>query len=277
MAGTKMMLRRYGNEITYWNEQEIIVDQAFLDRNNGLYITLTHPYVMDSKMLDVYFNGQLLSEGGGYEGIDETHIRLDLGVYPPDNPLEGQAVPLMVGDEIYIRTWKAEYRQGNGSGIDELRFKRLEEEVINARKYKDGDIPFYRLDDRLDYIQQRAETKTMVFVLNRVFSGVAKLEMRFPYEGQITEVYVSAMKPGTTRTVFKIEKCSQEDYDTTPAWTDIFSQDLTLDANEKSSNTAVDPYAVVTPKIEKNDHFRINVVELGEGIEGVTIEVMVII
>ena len=277
MAGTRMTLRRYGNEITYWNEQEIIVDQAFLDANNGLYITLTHPYVMGSKMLDVYFNGQLLSEGGGYEEIDETHIRLDLGVYPPDHPFMGQAVLLMVGDEIYIRTWKAEYRQGNGSGIDGLRFKRLEEEVINARKYKDGDIPFYRLDNRLDYIQQRAESKTMVFVLNRVFSGVAKLEIRFPYEGQITEVYGSAMKPGATRTVFKIEKCSQEDYDTTPVWTDILGKDLTLDPDEKSSNTAASPYAIAIPKIEKNDHFRINVAELGEGIEGVTIELVVII
>lgn len=276
MAGTKMRLRRYGNELLYWNEQEIIVDQAYLDNGYGLIVHLTHPYVMGTKQLDVYFNGQHLLEGGGYEEIDEYTIRLDLGVYPPEHPLAGQPVPLAIGDEIYIRTWKTEYRDSAGA-IDPLRFTTLEEEIIKARRYRDIDLPFPRLDDRLDHIQQRAETKTMVFVINRVFLGVAKLEMRFPFDGQITEVYASCAKAGTGRTVFQIEKCSQADYDTAPNWVNIFSSDLVIEDGEKSSKTSTTPYTVSIPQINKDDHFRINVTEVGDGIEGVTIEVMVTI
>ncbi|WP_151734144.1 hypothetical protein [Paenibacillus tengchongensis] len=275
MAGTKMKLRRYGNELTYWVEQEIIIDKDGHPSVQGLFVRLAHPYVPGTKMLDVFLNGQHLLEGGGYEEVDETAIRLDLGVYPDGHPLGGQIVPLSPGDEIYIRTWKTEYRQGGGSGIDDLRFKRLEEEVISARTYGESEIPFQHLDDRLDYIQQKAESKTMVFVLNRVFLGIAKMEMRFPYEGQITEVYVSAMKPGADRTVFQIEKCSQADYDRSPGWMNIFSSDLIIGPGAKSSNTSAEPYAVAYPRIAMNDHFRINVAELGAGIEGVTIEVLV--
>jgi hypothetical protein len=118
----------------------------------------------------------------------------------------------------------------------------------------------------------------MVFALSRVFLGIARLgEMRFPFEGQITEVYVSTSKVGSTRTVFQIEKCAQADYDTTPVWTNIFSHDLVIEANEKSNNTSSTPYSVSLTKVDKNDHFRINIAELGTDIEGVTIEVMVTI
>ncbi|MFC7561298.1 hypothetical protein ACFQY3_23735 [Paenibacillus farraposensis] len=112
MAGTKMILRRYGNEIIYWDEQEIIVDQAYLDKYKDLYIRLTHPYILGTRMLDVYLNGQHLLAQGGYEEVDENTIRLDLGIYPQEHPLAGQHIPLVIGDEIYIRTWKPEYRRG---------------------------------------------------------------------------------------------------------------------------------------------------------------------
>lgn len=277
MAGTKMNLRRYGNEYLYWKEQEIIVDQAYLDLNRGLFIPLTHPYQMGTKMLDVYFNGQHILADGGYEEINEYMIRLDLGVYPENHPLKGLAVPLMLGDEIFIRTWKPEYRQGSGSGIDDLRFKSLEEEIISARRYKTNDLPYFSIDDRLDHIQERAEVKTMVFVLNRVFLGVAKLEIRFPFDGKIQEVYASCAKSGNGKTVFQIEKCSQVNYDSTPSWKNIFQDNLVIDKNEKSSNTAHPTYILAEDTIIKDDHFRIHIAELGEGIEGVTIEIKVII
>lgn len=276
MAGTKMTLRRYGGgEFQYWDEQEIIVDEQYLLLERGLFIYLDHEYRMGTKQLDVYFNGAHLLEGGGYEEIDPTTIRLDLGTYEGDTPLAGLPVQLQVGDEILIRTWKPEYRQGNGN-IDELRFLTLEEEIRKARQYKDSDAPHYRLDERLDFIERRAETKTMVFVLSRVFDGLAKLVMRFPYEGDITEVYASTSREGDADTAFQIEKCSQESYDSAiPVWEKIFHSNLVVDGNECSSRTSNRPYAVSMPRINKDDHFRINVVERGEGIEGVTIELLV--
>lgn len=276
MAGTKMTLRRYGGgEFQYWDEQEIIVDEQYLALERGLFIYLDHEYRMGTKQLDVYFNGAHLLEGGGYEEIDPTTIRLDLGTYEGDTPLAGLPVQLQVGDEILIRTWKPEYRQGNGN-IDELRFLTLEEEIRKARQYKDADAPHSSLDDRLDFIERRVESKTMVFFLSRVFDGVAKLVMRFPYEGDITEVYASTSREGDADTIFQIEKCSQESYDSlNPTWETIFHSNLVVDGNESSSRTSDRPYAVSVPRINKDDHFRINVVERGEGIEGVTIELVV--
>lgn len=274
MAGTKMRLQRYGNEVTYRNEQEIIVDQAFLDNNNGLFITLTHPYIMGSSMLDVFYNGQRLSEGGGYEEIDAATIKLDLGVYPPEHPLAGRQIPFSLGDEIYIATWKAEYLQSGGN-IDALRFLTLEEEVIKARQYTNSVPSFPKLDDRLDYIQERAETKTIVMALPRVLVGTSKYEIRFPYNGVISEVYASCSEAGAEKTVLHIEKCSQSDYDTSPSWVNILSQDITIDAHEKSSNTSSMPYVISDSRINKNDHFRVNVTEKGNGIAGLTVEVVV--
>ncbi|MGC5773035.1 hypothetical protein [Paenibacillus pabuli] len=276
MAGTKMTLRRYGGgEFQYWDEQEIIVDEQYLALERGLFLYLDYEYRMGTKQLDVYFNGAHLLEGGGYEEIDSTTIRLDLGHYEEDTPYAGHTVQLQVGDEILIRTWKPEYRQGNGN-IDELRFKSLEEEIRKARQYKDGDAPHASLDDRLDIIERRVETKTMVFVLSRVFDGIAKLVMRFPYEGDITEVYASTSREGVADTAFQIEKCPQEIYDNPdPKWESIFHTNLVVDANERSSRTSDRPYSVSVPRINKDDHFRINVVERGEGIEGVTIELVV--
>ncbi|ALA07176.1 hypothetical protein SECTIM467_46 [Brevibacillus phage SecTim467] len=276
MAGTKMTLHRYGGvEFQHWAEQEIIVDDAYLALGRGLFIKLDHKYQMGTSQLDVFYNGMHLLKGGGYEEIDSTTIRLDLGTYEGDTPLAGRPVQLSSGDEIYIRTWKAEFGQGSGN-IDELRFKQLEEEVRQARKFKDEDTSYPNLDTRLDSIERRTETKTMVFVLSRVFEGVAKFVMRFPYNGDITEVYASASNAGIADTVFQIEKCSQDSYDSpSPLWENIFNDNLTIDANERSSKTSDKPHSVAITKINKDDHFRINVVGLGKGIEGVTIELVV--
>jgi hypothetical protein len=274
LAGTKMTLRRYGNEMLYWNEQEILVDQAYLDSGYGLFVHLTHPYVMDTKQLDVYFNGQHLLVGGGYEEINEYTIRLDLGVYPPEHPMAGQVIPLVIGDEIYIRTWKPEYRDTGGI-IDPIRFVSLEEEIIKARRYKDADLSFPKLDDRLDHIQQKAETKTIIFVFNRLNTGVAPFVIPFPHDGRITEVYASCVSEGSERTVFQIEKCSQDDYDNAPIWTNIFKDNLCIDGGERTSKTSSRAYTISNPILKSGDHLRVNVIELGTGFQNVTIGVIV--
>jgi hypothetical protein len=274
MAGTKMTLRRYGGGVTQnWDEQEIIVDQPYIDSGRGLFVTLDYEYRLSTGQLDVFFNGQHLLEGGGYEEIDPYTIRLDLGVYVGDTLLAGQPVQLSAGDEIYIRTWRPEHRESTGV-IDDLRFKQLEDEVRNARKFRDGEPSHPNLDTRLDFIERRMETKTMVFVLSRVFDGIAKLNMRFPYKGDITEVYASASRVGVADTAFLIQKCSQDSFDSEePVWENVTT--IVVDTNERSSKTSARPYSVAIPRINEDDHFRIDVVERGEGIEGVTIELVV--
>lgn len=274
MAGTKMTLRRQGNELIYWHEQETVVDEHFLASNNGLFIALQHKYVMGKRLLDVYLNGQLLAEGGGYEEINEETIKLDLGLYPPGHAMAGQAIPLALGDEIYIRIWKSEYSEYGGY-IDSFRFQALEQEIIQSRKDKNTQVSHSTLNERLNQIQELAECKTIVMVLSKVRAGTSQFEIRFPYEGIITDVYASCAKEGVERSVFQVELCSQKNYILTPKWENIFTQDLIIDAHEKSSLTSSEPHSMRITRVKKDDHFRVRVTEVGQGIEGVTIEIMI--
>lgn len=272
MAGTKMTLHRYGSSFVYWDEHIIIVNKKYLTETDGLHVHIPYKYIMNIGQLDVFLNGHRLLEKIEYEEVDPHTILLKLGIYPEGHPKAGQPIPLQEGDKLYIRVWKLEYMQG-GSG--DYRTKLLEKEIMEARKYREDDDPFPSLDNRLDYIQERAEVRTMVFSLGRVSTGVAKLILPFPYSGVIVKATASCVIPGETQSVFQIEKCAQEDLDTQPVWNNILSTNLSIDANKSSSKTASVPYTIKDFTVNEDDHFRINVVECGEGIEGVTIEVLV--
>lgn len=120
------------------------------------------------------------------------------------------------------------------------------------------------------------QQKVMVFIVpSKVKLGVVKTEVRFPYKGKISNIYATCGSVGTTNTVIQVERCSQSDYDISPVWKSIFSTNLTLDANEKSTNTSEIAYVLDDDSINPNDHFRLNVVGLGEGVEDITLEVVV--
>lgn len=82
-----------------WRYQEIFVTQPYIEQN-GMHIRLDAPYEMGKKVLDVYYQGQRLTEGAGYEEIDNLTIKLNLGSDEDDNP-----IPLRIGDEIVIKEW----------------------------------------------------------------------------------------------------------------------------------------------------------------------------
>lgn len=273
MAGTKMRLQRYGNEISYRYEQEIIVDQNFLDTNIGLFITLTNPYILGSNMLDVYFNGQRLSEGGGYEEIDSNTILLDLGVYPNEHPLAGQTVPLLVGDEIYITTWKAEYLQSGGN-IDTLRFLALEDEIIQARKYKPSDVPYNKLDDRLDYIQDQATIRTVVLVLPKVKLGAADYSIPLPFSGKVSHVTARLGTAGTGDTITRVEMCAAADADN-PVWTNILSGNVVVEASKLYSKSSQQQPVLDITDVSEDDSLRLYVEQVGDGAKGLVVEVII--
>lgn len=72
---------------------------------------------------------------------------------------------------------------------------------------------------------------------------------------------------GTTLTTISLEKMSQATVDGafTP-WTTITSPNLTIDANERSSNTAATPVAFSDPTLANGEHLRMNIITAGSGI-----------
>jgi hypothetical protein len=126
-----------------WRYQEIIVTQDYLDNHaaDPNLIELDYAYVMGKKVLDVYLNGQRLTEGGGYEEVDPLHIRLDIREYDD----QGNLVPstLKVGDEIVIKEWfNADSVLYGSTGIN-TRLTNLEIEVHEAR------LGFPKLKDKI--------------------------------------------------------------------------------------------------------------------------------
>lgn len=71
----------------------------------------------------------------------------------------------------------------------------------------------------------------------------------------------------TTLTTISLEKMSQSIVDGafTP-WTTITAPNLTIDANERSSNTAATPVTIGTTTLAAGEHLRMNVIAAGSGI-----------
>ncbi len=143
-----MLLKRHGGSITYFDVQEIIVDDAFLAAHpdpSNLLIDLDYLYTPGFNMLQVYYNGQFVAPGGGYEEVDSKTIRLDL------RNVDGTQAHLSIGDELFIRTWKNSYIKG----MDNNKLLQLEAEIQKARRYKEDDVAFFDLDARLDDMQDK--------------------------------------------------------------------------------------------------------------------------
>lgn len=268
MNGTKMSLKRYGDEIAYFDYQEIIVNEDYLTIHNDLLVHLDYAYVPGFNMLEVHYNGHLLTVGEGYEEVDYQTIRLNV------TDSEGNSLnQFMVGDEIVIKVWRNNYIAGEGLRLYTQRFTALESELLKARNEHPD------LDSRLDIMQANLK-RVIVFVIpggRAIQTGVQKIEICFPFSGKIVDVYASNRVAGTTRTVIAIEKISQEDFDNDnpEGWLNVFSGNLIIDPNEKSSRTSSAPFVIENLQVAANDHFRVRIDELGDGVEDITVEVTV--
>lgn len=124
----------------------------------------------------------------------------------------------------------------------------------------------------------RLVEKVMVFIIpSSVRVGIVPTEIRFPFKGVLVDVYASLGTVGQSKTVIDIEKCSQSDYDTNPAWSSVLIDKLVIDSNSKSSKTSIFPFKFDDNNVivNEDDHFRVNVLEAGDGAADLTVEVVV--
>lgn len=131
--------------------------------------------------------------------------------------------------------------------------------------------------EQVDAALADASNRIIVFVIPGLLrQGVQKLEIRFPFNGTITKVYASCAVLSTDPTTISVEKNSQVIIDSgnpESGWQSIFSTNLTIDGNKKTNNTSQLPYVISNSIVEKNDHFRLNLISIGDGIKDLTVEV----
>lgn len=101
--------------------------------------------------------------------------------------------------------------------------------------------------------------------------------MKFGVGLSVTEVYAVLKTGPTTAVTVEVEKCTQANIDGTPSWVSVFSTVLTIDAGERSSDTAATPAVLDgTGKVlADGDHLRMRVTDIGT--DGADLTVFVVL
>lgn len=246
--------------------KEFIITEA----TDNLLFVLEEPYTLGINQLDVYLNGQWLAAGGGYEEVNPYTIRLDLGKDAQGNP-----VHLEVGDEVHVKNnISREIHAGAGTGLADL--DALRSEVINARKFREGDAPYSSLDARLDAIQTN-NSKIVVFVNpGNMPLGEQQVIIRFPFDGLLSDIHaVVGYSPEMEDAAIQLERISQADYENGGAWEAMLSPLLFIEAGKRSSTASVKQYGFATRRVHKGDYFRLNAISMPLGVRDFTIEVTI--
>jgi hypothetical protein len=133
------------------------------------------------------------------------------------------------------------------------------------------------LKENITRIEEKSYKVIFFVISDLVKEGVQKSEIRFPFEGNLEEVYASCSDAGASDTIIELQKCSQDYIDGIVGaedWKSVLSQNITIEANKKSSNTSTLPAVISTSKVDINDHFRLNIINAG-GLRNLTVEVKI--
>ncbi|AEO93619.1 gp360 [Bacillus phage G] len=115
------------------------------------------------------------------------------------------------------------------------------------------------------------DEKTIVFVMQKPILGPQKIEILFPYKGNITDIYASLVVPGETSTILQVQKCSQTNYENNVVWMNVGDPMTIL----KDRKTSTQVFAGSGHTVSLNDYFRIDITKLGQNIESLTVNIKI--
>ncbi|MCM3274319.1 hypothetical protein, partial [Paenibacillus elgii] len=99
--------------------------------------------------------------------------------------------------------------------------------------------------------------------------GVQNYIIQFPFDGQIEKVTAVCTKSGMiSPTEIQVEKIDAAGFDSNGTWGSIFYQNIIFPSNEYKGSTPT----IKTVQVNKNDYFRINIVQLDSNIKGLTVQ-----
>ncbi len=99
--------------------------------------------------------------------------------------------------------------------------------------------------------------------------GRPKMEIQFPFAGRIIAVMASCTTPGAGMTSFQVEKSSVAAHEASPQeWMPVMLDGISIPGGEVLNQV---PPTIVVVDVAAGDFFRINILALGTGVEGLTV------
>lgn len=146
--------------------------------------------------------------------------------------------------------------------------------TANLLQYK---VSLYETET-VDAQVERLETQ----VMNWAYTGTPSTGdvlpwLQVPFDHELVSGYAVAKTAGSTGSTIVIEFATQASIDSAPSFTDVFTTGMTLDATERSTNTAATP-AVLDPTLVNRvagDHYRVRVPTVGTGLSDLTVQLRI--
>lgn len=118
----------------------------------------------------------------------------------------------------------------------------------------------------------RVDDKIVVYVIDSPTIGEWTDEIESPGDGKVLSVKATCNKPGSSDTLIDVELCDRDLYDSNPIWDKVFSEPLTIGQDKKRSNSSP---TVDSGVIKEGDVFRLNFVNVGEGLQNLTVQIKI--
>jgi hypothetical protein len=135
-----------------------------------------------------------------------------------------------------------------------------------------GMLPYQVAKHNKQKIEQLRE-RIIVFVIPDVpNTGEQRNEIRFPFQGTITNVTASCSQAGLQDTKMKVQKISLEDLEAGGDWQEAVSN-IVLSPNKRTNNS--NPITVKESVVNEDDFFRIFIESAGEQVKDMTINVVI--
>jgi len=117
------------------------------------------------------------------------------------------------------------------------------------------------------------KTKVITFVFaSTVDVGIQEAEIKFPYQGEIVGVSASCSTEGNDITEIDIEKVNELDFINKNPWSNVLSRRLLIPYGSKVDDQQA---AIALPQVTKNDYFRVNVKQVGQGLSSLIVQIEV--
>ncbi|PYY28386.1 hypothetical protein [Paenibacillus illinoisensis] len=197
-----------------------------------------------------------------------TAIRNAMKIYkPPVNVYNGLATSYPkpeLGWTVMVRTTGDIYRWDGTAWVLIENFTQMAFPTASAN--------LNGLMSKEDYVavHEKLNIRSIMFSLGKPkLAGIPPLLFSFPYSGEIKNIKAYCIQAGVlVPTEIEIQKISTASF-LNGSWTNILNDNVLFNTNEKLSTT----HTIKEKTVNLNDYFRLNILNVDQEIQGITIQI----